>query len=401
MNVADAAARTSPVLRRPSGRHAVLGLAVEHGVDDFYQGAVPALGPLLVLVRGYDLVQAGGVVLAATLLSSIAQPAFGALADRRPLPWLRPVGLLLAAGGIGAVGLLGSYAAVWTAALVSGLGVAAYHPEAARAVHATGGGDRAMGWFTFGGLAGYAAGSTFTAAVLGTLGLAASPLLALPAVAAAAASLFRLRSRSVPPPTAAAAAGAREDWVRFGLLTTVAMLRSIAYFGVVTLVVVHLTSQRWLGLGAATAVLTTFTTTGAVGTLLGGYLTRWAPRVAVIAAAYLLAVPTLAGLAFAGQPIMLFGCAALLGLALHAPVALHTTLGQQYLPRHVGTAAGVTLGLAVCAGGLSAPLLGAGAERFGTTTLLALVASLPLLAAITAAALAPGDGGRSRWAAGR
>jgi len=389
VSVSNAAAGTSAVLPPPSRLTPALGLAVEHGIDDFYQGAVPALVPLLVLLRGYDLIQAGGVVLAATLLSSVAQPAFGVLADRRPLPWLRPAGLLLAAGGISAVGLLGTYGAIWVAAMISGLGVAAYHPEAARAVHASGGGDRAMGWFTFGGLAGYAAGPPVTVAVLGTLGLAASPLLALPAVAAAAAGLIRLRFRSVPSLTAAAAQQqGSEDWPRFALLTVVVVLRSVAYFGVVTLVVVHLTSRRGLGLGAATAVLTTFTATGAIGTLLGGYLTRWADRVTVIAASYLLAVPALAGLAFAAQPTVLLGCAGLLGLALHVPVALHTTLGQQYLPRHLGTAAGVTLGLAVSAGGLAAPVLGAGAERLGTTSLLAIVAALPLLAATTAAALA-------------
>ena len=46
-----------------SGRRRALGLAVEHGVDDLYQGAVPALVPALVAVRGWDLTRAGGIVL--------------------------------------------------------------------------------------------------------------------------------------------------------------------------------------------------------------------------------------------------------------------------------------------------------------------------------------------------
>ena len=134
-----------------SGRRRALGLAVEHGVDDLYQGAVPALVPALVAVRGWDLTRAGGIVLAATVLSSLAQPLFGLVTDRRRMPRLRVVGMLLAAGGVGAVGLTDSYLATWSAVLLSGLGIAAYHPEAARAVHATGTGDRGMGWFTVGG----------------------------------------------------------------------------------------------------------------------------------------------------------------------------------------------------------------------------------------------------------
>jgi FSR family fosmidomycin resistance protein-like MFS transporter len=137
---------------------------------------VPALVPLLVLTESYTLAQAGGVVLAATLLSSLAQPAFGALADGRQLPWLRTTGLALGAVGITLTGVLPSYALVLAAALLSGLGVAAYHLEAARAVHATGTGDVGMGWFTFGGVAGYPAGPPVAAALLSTLGLSASPL---------------------------------------------------------------------------------------------------------------------------------------------------------------------------------------------------------------------------------
>jgi hypothetical protein len=55
-------------------------LAVGHATVDFYQGAVPALVPFLAAGRHYGYAAASGVVLAATLLSSIVQPLFGASA---------------------------------------------------------------------------------------------------------------------------------------------------------------------------------------------------------------------------------------------------------------------------------------------------------------------------------
>lgn len=356
----------------------VRALALEHGVTDLYQGAAIALVPALVAQRGYGLADAGGAVLAATALSSVTQPVFGMLADSRSLPWLRTAGLLVAASGTGAVGLLDSYAAVCVALLVSGLGVAAYHPQAARAVHGAGGGDEDMGWFTFGGLAGCAAGPGVTAAVLATLGLAATPLLVLPAVVVAL--VLRPRRPAAPTGAAPAAGCGAADWPRFSVLTVVVTLRSLAYYGVTTLLVVHLTADRGLGLGLATAVLTVFTATGAASTLLAGHLSRWGSRVTTIAGAYLLSVPAVVGLAGLTEPLGLVCCAMLLGVGLHVPVPLHTTLGQDYLPRHVGTAAGVTLGLSVSAGGLGAPLIGSAAEHLGTTTALQLVAVLPLLA---------------------
>jgi len=73
--------------------------------------------------------------------------------------------------------------------------------------------------------------------------------------------------------------------------------------------------------------------------------------------------------------------AAALGLVLNTPIALHITLGQHYLPTHLGTAAGVTLGLAVSAGGLATPALGALADTTSTRTMLTDIALLPAGAA--------------------
>jgi len=48
----------------------------------------------------------------------------------------------------------------------------------------------------------------------------------------------------------------------------------------------------------------------------------------------------------------------LVGLVTNLPFAVLIKLGQDYLPTRPGTAAGVTLGLAVSAGGLFLPILG-------------------------------------------
>jgi FSR family fosmidomycin resistance protein-like MFS transporter len=52
-------------------------------------------------------------------------------------------------------------------------------------------------------------------------------------------------------------------------------------------------------------------------------------------------------------------------------------LGQEYLPNRMGTASGVTLGLAVSVGGIFSPILGMIGDRWGLhATLLAIVALL-------------------------
>ena len=134
-------------------------LCLGHMVDDLYQGAVPALIPYLALVRHYDYTAAAGITLAATLLSSLAQPLFGVLTDRYALPLLIPVGMSLAGLGIGLSGLSASYLLTWLAVALSGLGVAAYHPESARAARAASQGSHVtMSWFSLAGSVGFALG---------------------------------------------------------------------------------------------------------------------------------------------------------------------------------------------------------------------------------------------------
>jgi FSR family fosmidomycin resistance protein-like MFS transporter len=72
--------------------------------------------------------------------------------------------------------------------------------------------------------------------------------------------------------------------------------------------------------------------------------------------------------------------ALLVGLISNIPFAVLIKLGQDYLPSRPGTAAGVTLGLAMSAGGLFMPLLGLIATHYGPRGALAVLATVPVLA---------------------
>ena len=52
-------------------------MSIAHGVDDLYQGIVAALLPFLVVERHYTYAAVSGLTLAATVLSSVAQPNAG------------------------------------------------------------------------------------------------------------------------------------------------------------------------------------------------------------------------------------------------------------------------------------------------------------------------------------
>jgi FSR family fosmidomycin resistance protein-like MFS transporter len=361
-------------------RRRLATLTASHLIDDLYQGAVPALVALMVLARGYSYTAATGLTLAATVLSSVAQPAFGLLTDRRPMRWLLPTGLALAGIGIGLAGMSDDYALTWAAIALSGLGVAAYHPEASRAARGAAGGTAVgMSWFALGGNIGFAVGPTATTAVLLATGLGGTPLLALPAVAAAAVLAF---GRPAPSPRSSAttARAGTSRWRPFLWLTGAVIARSVVFFGASSLIALYLRQRFGADPATASGALTVLLGVGAAATLVGGRLADRLGRVRTIRAGHALAVPALVGLVTAPSLPLAFLATALLGIALYLPFSVQVTLGQDYLPDRVGTASGVTLGLAVSAGGLLAPALGALADHTDLGTALAVLTVAPLAA---------------------
>ncbi|MEU8849281.1 MFS transporter [Streptomyces sp. NPDC048564] len=355
-------------------------MSLGHACVDVYQGAVAALVPFFVAERAYSYAAASGVVLAASLLSSVVQPLFGALTDRWAMPWLLPLSALLGGAGVALSGVMGSYALTLTVVAVSGIGVAAYHPEAARAARAASRGSHtAMGWFSLGGNVGFALAPLLVAAVIATGGLRASPLLVVPAVAGAALCAAAVRTAADRGASGHRAEGVgTDDWRSFLRLSGAIVCRSIVFVGLSAFVSLYVRQRTDGGDVAGTAALCVLYAGGAVGTVAGGRLAERYGRITVVRHAYALSALAVAGVVLVpGPAVYLF--VALTSAGLYVPFSLHVTLGQDYLPRRVGTASGVTLGLAVSVGGLAAPLIGALADATSMRTALAPLIALPVL----------------------
>ncbi len=359
----------------------IILLAAGHACVDVYQGAVASLIPFFVAERAYTYAAASGIVLAASLLSSVAQPVFGALADRWALPWLLPASTILGGLGIALSGLNGSYALTLVFAAVSGIGVAAYHPEAARVARlASRGSHSAMSWFSLGGNIGFAVAPLLVTAVVATGGLRLSPLLVVPALAGSVLCLPVLRALANEARTGSATAPVVriDDKRSFVKLSLAVVCRSIAFIGLSTFIAFYAQQRTGGGTAAGTVALFVLYLGGAVGSVLGGGLAdRW-DRVTVVRGSYLMTIAAIAGVVFVpGPAIYLF--LALTSVGLYVPFSLQITLGQDYLPTRVGTASGITLGLTVSIGGLASPIIGGIADATSLQTALAPLILLPAL----------------------
>ncbi|HCJ69703.1 MFS transporter [Corynebacterium casei] len=156
---------------------------------------------------------------------------------------------------------------------------------------------------------------------------------------------------------------------------------SIVFVGIGTFIVLFMHEYRGVPENLANASLFIFYIMGAFGTAVGGHLAKRWQRTAILRWSYLLSIPLLAGMFLIPGPINWIFIV-IVALTLYVPFSLQVTLGQDYLPQHMSTASGVTLGLAVTVGGIATPLIGALADMVGLEYALLPLIALPAVAYI-------------------
>ena len=362
-------------------------LSAGHMVTDINQGALPAMLPFFISAFDLSYAAVAGIIFAANMTSSIIQPVFGHAADRFSKPWLLPAGLMLAGGGIGLAGIVPGYGWILCMAIVSGIGIAAYHPEAARLVNFAAGNRKgtAMSLFGVGGTIGFAIGPLMVTAALLQWSLKGSLILLAPVTIMAlimASQYKQLESLEVErnvdhrlSPTH----NLKDDWSAFARLTVVIIGRSIIFYGLNTFIPIYWIVALNQSKAAGAMALTVFSGSGIIGNLLGGSLAdRIGQKKVVLLGLFglMLFLPLFVMVKNVQVATLLL---IPIGLTLFGTYSPAIVLGQTYLPNRVGLSSGITLGVAVAIGGGAAPIIGRIADLYGIGFSLASIAFLPII----------------------
>lgn len=370
-------------------------LASGHLGTDLASGALPALLPFLVERFDLSYTMAALAMLASTVSSSVVQPLFGLWSDRRGAFWLLPGGVALAGVGIALAAAAPSYWLVLVLVVVSGLGIAAYHPEGSKFAAYVSGRRRASGMsaFSIGGNVGFALGPVIATPLVLAFGLEGGLLLALPGLVIAVVILREARYlRAFVPPRQRAQRVAGEDRRgALGLLLGVIAFRSLAWFGLVTFV------PLWaVSLGRSEAygnqLLALMLLAGGLGTVVAGPAADRFGRRPVLLASLVAAGPLIAVFVAVGGAVGAIALAGV-GVCVIGTFGVTMVMSQEYLPRHIGLASGLSIGLSIGIGGVAAVGLGALADTVDLRTSLYVCAAAPV-AALALAALLPSTGAR-------
>lgn len=361
----------------------IFSISLAHLFNDWYMNYIQTLLPFMV-AAGLGVSKGAFLISAFTITSSLLQPVSGYLADQKNQRWMVYTGTLWMAVLVSLVGVLKSYPLLVLTVTLAGLGTAAFHPQASAMVTAVSGERKGFfqALFVAAGNVGWALTPLMVVPFTQKYGLELTPLFVLPGVLVAILLWFTAPrvpagAKVAPPPLWPALRSARGELTKVVLVVA---SRSLAYFGLVSFLPLYLQHEN-ISLLTGSRLLFLMLFSGAMGGLVGGYLSDLFGRKAVIVGSLVAASPLFYLFLNTTGPLS-YLLLALAGACLLASFSVTIVVAQEAISKNAAMAAGLMLGFGIGIGGLGVGLVGLLAEQMGIVYAIHLLIWLPLLAGL-------------------
>ncbi|MDU2064115.1 MAG: MFS transporter [Sporomusaceae bacterium] len=361
----------------------IWAIALGHGVTDLSPGALYVALPFFKAQLGLTYAETSMIVLIQNITASLSQPIFGYFSDRTSRPWIMPIGCILSGLALLASLLVENYFAVLVCTALSGLGNAAFHPEAAKIVNRLSGRSLGKGasLFSVWGNFGVALGTLLMAFLLGQQNRAYFYIYAIPVLLCGA--LLMQVTRTLPPlattkKRAALTVKTAIQWPVFALLGMVAA-RATVSSGISAFVPLYYVSYLQGSTFYASSLLTVYMIFGALGTVFGGFMSDRYGSKRVMLCSILPVAPLMYLFSYSSDwwPFVILG---LVSILLTATFTSSLVLIQKMMPGNIALASGLNLGFSVGLGTLGVLFLGRVADTWGMPLIFTILSLLPLIA---------------------
>ncbi|CDG82190.1 fosmidomycin resistance protein [Janthinobacterium agaricidamnosum NBRC 102515 = DSM 9628] len=383
----------APASRQSGAVMQMLGaVAFVHLLNDLIQAMLPSIYPMLKAGFALSFTQVGLITLTFQCTASLLQPWIGLYTDRRPLPFLLPVGMCFTLIGVLMLAMVGSFPTLLIAVGLIGVGSSTFHPEASRVARMASGGRYgfAQSLFQVGGNVGSALGPLLAAAVIigrGQGNIAWFALLALLAIAVLfGVSRWYSNHLANFKPKAGGHGGPNLSRNKvMGALGVLALLVFSKYIYMASLssyYTFYLIDKFALSVGSAQMYLFLFLAAVAAGTFMGGPIGDRVGRKRVIWISILGAAPFTLLLPY----VNLFWTGVLtviIGFVISSAFSAIVVFAQELVPGKVGMIAGIFFGLMFGVSGIGAAAMGHLADVAGIGYVYKLCSFLPLLGILT------------------
>lgn len=361
-------------------------LFVAHLVNDMYANFLPQFVAIMIAAHSLTVAAGTALVSAFTVSSSLVQPVFGYLVDQKGQRWLVYVGTLWMSILLGITGYISNYGLLLVVSTLAGMGTAAFHPQAAAMVGEASGSRKGFVLASF--------------IAMGNIGLAISPVLLLPLfhrygtgytwlviIPGILVSLLlywfapRIKSDGADVPgLGKVVSDLRKASSELVKLMVVVALRSLVHTGLMTLLPMYFLAEKFSPETTGYLMFATLAT-GAVGGVIGGYISDRYGRKPLIVGSLILASFFFYGFLYT-KGVLSIILLAVGGMALLSSFSVTVVAAQEVIPQNKALASGLSLGFAIGAGGLAVSLIGKYADHFGIYSAIHLIFILPLLAGI-------------------
>jgi FSR family fosmidomycin resistance protein-like MFS transporter len=362
-------------------------LSVGHLVTDLNQGVLPALLPFFKESLNLSYTMAGVILLFANITSSVIQPAFGYFSDKHPRGWILPLAPFLACLGMAVTGFISVYPLLILAVMVSGLGIAGFHPEGFKTAHFFTGEKKATGMsiFSVGGNLGVALGPMWALSLVASFGLKGTLGMIVPGIILGVFFSFSIRWLTSPVQSAFTQTQreqkspvSRNQALSLSILIGTVIVRSWIQMGLVTYIPFYYINYLKGDPLYAGKLVSTFLMAGALGTLVGSPVADLWGHKRFLCGSMILVLPFLLMFMVTGGSVA-FVVLGVAGMILVSTSSVTVVMAQTLLPHRLGVASGLMVGFALGTGGIGATLLGVIADHWGVPVAMKSILLLPLV----------------------
>ncbi|AFU12439.1 MFS transporter [Bacillus toyonensis] len=370
----------------------LFAISFGHFLNDSMQAVVPALFPILEKTMNLSYMQVGWIAFALNMTSSIMQPVFGMYSDKKPSPFLLPLGMFSSMLGMIGLAFAPNFIVVIISVLFIGLGSAVFHPEGARVAYMAAGAKRglAQAIYQVGGNTGNSLAPIFTALIFVPLGQIGS--LGFTAFAAVGIILLIFVSNWYKNELATGAVRRKKraaleaenaivsTHIKFViiLLVFLTFVRSWYGAGIGNFYQFYLIEHYGLSIKNAQYFVFAFMIAGVLGTFFGGPLADRFGKKNIIVFSMLGSAPLALLLPHVSLVwvVPLFLC---IGFISSSSFSVIVVYAQELVPGKVGMVSGLIVGLAFGLGALGAVVLGKLADIYSLQFIMILCSCLPLI----------------------
>lgn len=387
--------------------HILFAISFVHLLNDTVQSVVPAIFPILKESLQLNNLQLGLIAFALNITSSLLQPVIGLYSDRKPKPYLLPIGMIFTFFGLLGLAFAPSLLLIIASVVFIGIGSATFHPEGSKVSYMAAGPRRglAQSIYQVGGNAGQSLAPILTVLIFvpfgqfGAIYFTSVVLLAI-IVLSYIAKWYKVQLQLVPRLKKNNHDGTQfsklSKQITNAIILLIILVFARSWYGaaITNFFPIYVIEEYGVTVKAAQLFTFIFTAAGVIGTFIGGPLAdRFGKRNMIFfsmlgSAPFALILPQL-------SVDWTYPALFMIGIIMLSSFSVTVVYAQELLPGKIGLVSGLIVGLAFGMGAVGSIAIGGLADLLGMKNVMVMAGFLPLLGILSF--LLPSDRTIESW----